>query len=406
MQDSKLVEILKTLTPEEFKDLEKFAASPYFTRGRDLTPYIRALKPFYPDFDDTNLNKDYLYSKLYPDKHRSEKNSSTIIKTLSSDLIKLLKDFFKQVEFKKDYNRGSYYLTTQLRSRKIYKEFEKEYENSLMLQEKSDGGSVSDLIDKYFLMKARRDCTLDRDDFQNSFEANLSMSEHTVVIALINSFKHEDEKNIAMAYTLNERNNMMDYLLNNLQSEKLLREMEAANDKFYPYLKIFYLIYKMNKNTEDKKYFFELKDLLKTHQSLFGQSELYVLWNIMLTYNGISSTGGNTALFNSEIFEIQKYMLENNIYKKSVSEDFHIVLFRNIVFRASKIGEYEWLEYFINKYSAELHADHRDNMKYYSLSHLFFAKKQFDKALENISKVRYAFFIYKIDIRILMLQLF
>ncbi|MEO8664053.1 MAG: hypothetical protein ABI462_01040 [Ignavibacteria bacterium] len=405
MQDSKLVEILKTLTPEEFKDLEKFAASPYFIKSRDLTPYIRILKPFYPKFTDKNLNKDYLYSKLYPGKERLEKNSAATIKTLSSDLIKMIKDFFKQVEFRKDINRGNYYLADQLRSRKIYKEFEKEYKDSLSEQESSDGGSVSDLIEKYFLEKVNRDCSLDRDNFESSFEANLSMSEYSVVIALVNAFKHEDEKNLADGYTIDVRNNMMEHLLNNLDSEKLLNEMKAADNKFYPYLKIFYLIYKMNKHKGAMEFFYELKELLIKHKQLFGQPELYVLWNIMLTYCTVGNKEKNDEL-NLETFEIYKYMLESNIFRKSDNEVFHVVLFRNIVFKASRFAEYEWLEKFIDKYSGELHTDHRDNMKYYSLAHLFFAKRQFDKALEYLIKIRYDLFIYKVDIRMLSLEIY
>ena len=39
--------------------------------------------------------------------------------------------------------------------------------------------------------------------------------------------------------------------------------MKKNNDRFYPYILIFFMIYKMNKNKDNPEYFFELKSLLK-----------------------------------------------------------------------------------------------------------------------------------------------
>jgi len=50
LKDSKLIKLLKNFNSEEFKEFEKFVASPFFSRGRDLLPLFKALKPFYPGF--------------------------------------------------------------------------------------------------------------------------------------------------------------------------------------------------------------------------------------------------------------------------------------------------------------------------------------------------------------------
>ena len=113
----------------------------------------------------------------------------------------------------------------------------------------------------------------------------------------------------------------------------------------------------------------------------------------MLTYCGVN----NLPLL-KEIFQIYKHILEQGIYKKSEKEDFHIVLFRNIIVNSYFLDEYDWMENFINKHSAELHSDHRIDMRSYSLAYLNFAKGKFETALEYILEIKYDLFFYKIDV--------
>ncbi|MBK8553413.1 MAG: hypothetical protein IPL53_21055 [Ignavibacteria bacterium] len=397
MKDSKLAEILSTLTPKEFRELEKFAASPYFAVGRDLTLFLKCLKSFYPDFSHRHFTAEYIYSKLYPEKGDSGKVQQTI-KTLSSDLIHLCKRLFKQLEFEEDFNRGNFYLSNQLRNRKLYRDFEKEYKLSYEQQKISDSGGIKDFIDRYFLNTVFRDYSLEKDDFINAFEFTLSSDENLVAVALMVSFMLEDEKNISEGYNLPLRYTIMGNLLDCLDSEKLLSEMKKNNDRFYPYVLIFFMIYKMNKYKNKREYFFELKNLLVESQSLFGQSENYVFWNMLNSYCGVNQ------LFD-ESLNIYRYILENNIYKKT-GEDFHIILFRNIVSDFTHAGEFEWLDYFIEKYSKELHIKHRENMHNFSYGYLNFAKRNFEKALQYLSKVNYDLFVYKIDVRLLLLKIY
>lgn len=56
MKNSKLVQVLKTFSNEDFKEFRKLTASPYSSRGRDLTPLLIAQKEYYPGFTARNFN--------------------------------------------------------------------------------------------------------------------------------------------------------------------------------------------------------------------------------------------------------------------------------------------------------------------------------------------------------------
>jgi hypothetical protein len=41
MNNTKIVQVLRSFSAEEFREFEKFTASPYFSRGRDLIPLLK-----------------------------------------------------------------------------------------------------------------------------------------------------------------------------------------------------------------------------------------------------------------------------------------------------------------------------------------------------------------------------
>lgn len=55
---------------------------------------------------------------------------------------------------------------------------------------------------------------------------------------------------------------------------------------------------------------------------------------------------------------------------------------------ASELKELDWLENFINKFSAELAPADRDNMINYTFALLNYERKEYEKALENILKIK------------------
>jgi len=399
MTESKLTNLFKALSSDEFRQLEKFIDSPYYNKGRDLMPFFKVLKTFYPDFGNKNLTNEFIYKKLFPGKQFEISKSDTAIRALSSHLLSACKEFLVQLELELHQSKKKYFLLNQLRRKKLYKEFDKEYNSISEDNAGYEKGSVRDFVDKYLTSAVKRDCSLDRDDFENSFEFTLQASENISVAALISLYKFEDEKNHVSGYGLTLRDNLLQVILENLNSVNFISEAGEINFRQYPYLQIFYGIYKMN-HFKDNTEYHKVKKLLKKHSSLFGQRENYALWNTLLTYSALNSLGRHEHL------ELFKYMLDNKIHKPLPSENFHIVLFRNLVLLGSHPEEYDWLEKFIEQYSPELHENHRDSMKNYSLAYLSFARSEFEKALDYILKIKYSLYLYKLDLKVLQLKIY
>lgn len=405
MKDFRLIELLKTFSPEEFKDFEKFISSPFFGKGRDVMPLFKLLKKHYPDFNSDKLTKENIYEELYPGKKYDEIKAGSLLRTIISDLYKLCKDYLIILELKNDEMRKKYYLLNQLRKRKNYREFEKEFQNIDYESDIVGKGSVNHFLEKYFLTIVYRDFTLEKDEFEKSFEANLHSGELLALAALINVFKFEDERKLAFAYNLKVRENFLDFIAKNLNSEKITELMRASGNSLFPYLHVYFMMYNMNRDFENDEHFSVMKNILNENRDLFGSSEIYILWNMMLSYcNHKQMTGNNN--FSKSIHEIEKKMVNEGIHRKSQDEDFHIILFRNILISATRQKDFAWAEEFIEKYSPQLNIEHRENMRYYSMAYLSFAKKEFDKSLEYIVKIKYDLFIFKIDMKLMMMKIY
>ncbi|MBX7043265.1 MAG: hypothetical protein K1X85_10205 [Ignavibacteria bacterium] len=400
MTDTKLTNILRSLTLEEMKQFEKFVASSFHNKGRDLIHLLKALRAFYPEFNHKNLTNEFLFRKIFPGKYFDEVRSGNLIRTLTSHLFRMCKDFLVQVELENQSAAKKYLLLNQLRKRRLYKDFDKEFDNRKNADEDISKGSVGYFVNEFLINAVKRDCSLNRDDFGNAVEYTIKASEKILTAALISCFKFEDEKTLAEAYNIPIRNNLIQVVIDNLNFDELLPSVKKNDPENFAYVEIFHAIYLTNKYRNNNAYYYSLKELLIKHEAIFGKAEKYVLWNILLTYCGINRLGSQ------EVFQIHKHILEKEIYKLPESENFHIVLFRNIVITSSSIGEYKWLEEFIDKYSGELHEYHRENMKAYSMAYLHFARAEYEEALGYILKIKYNLFLFKLDLKILQLKLY
>ena len=61
MKNSKLINILKTFSPEEIKLFEKFLASPFHSSGKNCIPLFRSMKKYYPEFDTDKISYENLH---------------------------------------------------------------------------------------------------------------------------------------------------------------------------------------------------------------------------------------------------------------------------------------------------------------------------------------------------------
>lgn len=407
MKDNKIIKLLSAFSIEEMKEFEKFVASPYFSRGRDLLPVFKVLKTYYPDFSAEELKPENVFRKLYPGKKFDEKSSLNLINTLTSELYKVGKKFLIQTGLEESDTAKNYFLLNNLRKKKLFGEFEKELQKTEEYKKTITGSATISYVKKYLLYYPSIEYAIGKSDFSLAFEKLSSQSDDLIIAAFLSSVNIIEQKYVA-GNTYNAKVNPLiaNFLFDNLNLEKFIQDINDRSDKYFPFVNVWYLMYQMNNNPDNDEYFFDLKSILYDNIDKFSQKEKFMLFGKLESYCYSKLNGKESEKFEKIEFELNAKQLELGCHKSDKNEPLHVVLFRNILLSAIDCKEFEWLESFIEKYVKELRKDQQDNFRYYSIALLEFARMNFETSLESISKVKYSFFSFKIEVKELMFKLY
>ncbi len=98
LRDNPLIELLKTLSKDEWQDFEKFVASPYHNNGRNFLRLVKILKRFHPGFDSPKMTKDTIYKELFNGNDYKE----NVLNSSLSRLCAIAEDYLLYAKFRKN----------------------------------------------------------------------------------------------------------------------------------------------------------------------------------------------------------------------------------------------------------------------------------------------------------------
>ena len=113
LNQTKLILTLKSFSRDEIKSFDKFISSPFFNNGRNYIPFFTELKKFYPDFDNKNLNAEFIYKKLYPGKNFNKQ----VMWNYVSQLEKLALEFLIHNSLKQNRSERFFLISEELLKR-------------------------------------------------------------------------------------------------------------------------------------------------------------------------------------------------------------------------------------------------------------------------------------------------
>jgi hypothetical protein len=403
LKQSKIINILKLFSPDELKSFEKFIISPYFSPGRDVSGLFKLLKKYYPDFAGDELDRELVYSKLYPGKKFNEAK----LKNLASALTALAEQFLVHDSLCSDFVASKFRFIEQLNERNenplllnTVNALEKQIEQKLF-----DSSDSFDSIGKVSFIKGK--LFLKLDDFEKSVLSMIKYSEYFTAAFLIRFLIMLKERSIITeGYNKPFKSSLLDAVSENLDIDKLILKLEENDFKFSWLIRLYYYAYKSIYNLEDSYHYTKLKELFYDHINEFTEKEKGIIFNDFLSYNGRNFMRTYDPRYKVELYNIYNDILNQNPRFLYVGGFFDLIAYRNIFFLAFSLKKIEWLEHFVNTYTAFLKPEYRDNMMNFTKAHLCFDNKLFDEALEYLNKVPYDLFIYKIDIKSLMLRIF
>lgn len=400
MKETKLIRLLKTFTKSEWKEFEKFVASPYFNKGRNFKPFVRELKKFHPAFDSEKLTKQHLYKCIHPGKQFKE----TVINTMTSGLYALAEEFQIYEGF-----RNNFFKTPILIRQYSIKKMNNE---------------VSRLINKT-LKDFSNDTTI-KDNYYDKQETYVEVLNHLtrndsrnlIPENILKSFSFGFYFWIQRVLTLRNflfinrnfmsdfKNNIIDKTLSSIDMNRLVNLFEETDEENALAFLLSYYNYMADISVDNKKYFFRIKELFEKYQN---RMTVYTKKAFVVSLSNIclkNITYGFNE-FHAEFEKVYSIILKEKLYTRSdIADYFDKRLFRVIILSGLYLKKMKWVEEFIKKYIDSVDPQFKEQLFYYSTANIEFAKKNYTKALQNSVKIEQKQVIYKIDTKNLIARIY
>jgi len=402
MQDSKLIVILKIFSPKEWKGFEKFVNSPYFSSGRDVTGLYTLLKKHYPEFTSEKLDKEKVFASIFPREEFNEKK----LKNITSDLTGMAEQFLVHESIAEDTLRFDETLARVYQNKKNDKLFLKTLNSLDKKLPENNFQSDKCFNDEERYERLMEEYLISIHKFDKSVPIRLKYTEYAVLTFLVTFFRKQRDKLIIKDYyNLEFTSPLIESVYESIDFDKMLKLLKEKKSEWLWLIEIYYYAFKTLQNVDDESMFKRFQDLFYKNIGKFSRKEQYFMFNDFIAWIHTKDNKYDTMSTREE-FEIFKKMLEYHAYSPSEKDFMSVVLYRNFMNMSINLGEYKWFENFIDEFTVKLKPEFRDNMENLAKANLYFEKEKFEDALECLSKIPYDLFIYKVDIKNLMLRIY
>lgn len=403
-KDTKLIVFLRTLTKDEMNELEKFLASPYLIKGRDPLPLFRILKKHYPGFTQKDFSEEAVLKELIPGAGRDNRNALNTLRSLSSYLLKAVEDFMCVSETRNSMTLRNRTLLAQLLDRNLIKSYPQYLKDAYKDLHELESRKGPDNLERYHLEKLNSRysyTTMEMEDyFSHNSEYVKNLSAQFWIDLLANAKSRilgKDNHNIIM------KNSFIEDLLARIDLDSIITLYENTGNEFY--LKFHYRLYRFLSSGSDMESFHIARDLFLRSRKQLSANELVYYYSELLNMYQTRFIPVNPVT-KKEMLELFRSCLADRAYKISDEDFMHPLFYRNVILCADYLQECEWAYEFIDKYSAELRPELRDNLSLYSRALIDYRLGKYEESLSNIAKVKYDLVAFKSDVKTLMLRIF
>ncbi|MEO8665538.1 MAG: hypothetical protein ABI462_08565 [Ignavibacteria bacterium] len=406
----KITELLKTFSQEDIKNFRTFLLSPYFNESPKLSKLYEALIQHHPLFDSRQLTEENLSHKLNP---KLTFKLSTM-KVLFFDLAKKAEEYLKILNFQNRHVEGDDFLRNELFKRGQHKFIDQNTERNSIVLDKEENIDLGYFVRRFQLVTDVLNSNLISQPRSNSKVINSNirlMSErgkyitYFFITEMVRMF--DNLLNLKRTFVIDDQKNFIIRIFREIDFESLLRFviLSTDNKKYSRILQLNVLLIRLTLESHDQSCYLRYKDFLKKNLKYLGRDVSRFHFTQLMRYcmDKISERK-NSQKYETELFNIYKYILSHGYYKTSVADYFPIELYRTILIRGLEMKKYKWTLEFIKKYCPKLRPDRKDNMYSYSIAKYYFHKKKFDSAMRNFHEIHLNHFILKVDLKDMMLM--
>ncbi len=371
MHKNKVITVLKSLTADEIRQLDKFVRSPVHNQHEDVVRLFQYVRK-YLNGGERALDKERVFGHLFPELAFNMQQ----IHYLSSYLLKVVEEFLAWKEWKNDEASVGLNLMKSYHSHRL---------------EQLHRTSLSRTISQHENQQIR--------DSQYYFRVYQLQTQEYLAARTQGRSRDFDLQQLIdaqdVAFIIEKLKNGC-----NVLSHQALKKtqynvglMEAVIDFLagHPFLElpsvaIYYHAYLALSDFGNEASFGQLKKLLENQQATFPVTDLRDLYLFAINYCIKKLNSGNQNYLR-EVFEIYLAGLAVDIFIEN--GELSPWTYSNFVISGIKLREFDQVESFINHYKLSLPEKEREGLFRYNYAFLHYEKKDYQKAMLMLSTTDY-----------------
>ena len=389
MKKSKLIDILKSISREEWIRLDDFIRSPYFNKNEELIQLFEYLKTLAPDFNEEYLEKAYVFKQLFPNRPYDKAHFNH----LQNYLLRLVEQFIAHQFLKEDtISQNQIILKTYLSSR-----LGKHYDFKRKQLEKAVAKAPFQDEEYYYQL------------FQLAKTENerfIVQRQRVVDAAILDSYSALDTfyiiQRLKFWAEILDRQKKFPQSYDNHEFHLLDQLVQQKQFQQNPYILIYRQLIQMLLQEQEEAHFTNFKILLDQYAAQIKAQDLKRLFLFAINYCVRKMAVGEP--FQHQLLELYTSGLGNGTLLEY--DTLSPWTYKNIVQLGLGLDKTSWVKKFILTYSKKLPSNYKEAAFHFNQAAFYYHQKDYKNAMLYLNQVQYSDISYKLWSKELLVKIY
>lgn len=368
---NKILDLLNTLSKEEWKLFERFIKSPYYTGNKDYYYIFTVLKNYFKNRDENySITNSLLYQKILKRK-KIEKHT---FQNQITKFYKLTEKFITLRGFEKDKNQQLYMQLKEYSERNLPICFNYTMRSSKNLLK----NNIYDLNRYFTLSKISKYSALfkqSNDNFKETTEEYYKFSEYEMIVFLDNLFHYALDFYLIKDFGFSIEFNLSQEIFNSLKIKSLIEKIERQNKWYFSSILIRYYFYSAFTQKDNREYINKAKYFFFKFKDYFSFDIYKEFYFILEKYYNDT----NNKECSIELISLFKDRINKELFDETNKDNYGDEI-RIAILKGLQYNEIEWVQKLINEFIPKLPANIKEGIHIISSARLYIHKNEFEKA--------------------------
>ncbi len=400
----KAIEIINTFSSAEKSEFRKFLSSPYFNSNGNLIKLYSVLLSNELKIKSDEITEKEIYAKIF----NKEAYSYSSMRNLMSALFQLCEEFLIVNAGKKN---DSYKFENILKLLKEYNDRYLDKNYYIRFKKTYNDLDYKFLGYKYFEYKSRLNYSLSNFEWLRNNSDKRKDSLYEECLNSICSVISTISENIAihhyskLAYNYKPELKPSESLIKNLDLKKFLEELKTLDDLRYYHISNELRFINLILQPDNYENYYILKKEIFKNVRRYSNSEKSYHFSRLISFLINQIHNGNNKLVR-EVSEFRKFQMANIKYGSDGVDKLSMRNFLDMVDTFLITESDKFIESFIRKNLSKVETINSENAYNYAFARLELKKKNFEKAIEHLSRLKLTEDFMKFQSKMLIIQAF